>query len=109
MSVSNGLHAVLKKSIQNEKNRHNQHTPLQCSGEALNLTGSTEFHLKSSGKPISTAEELPLVFRASGGFLMAPDFHWNHTISHRNPSGNVIFSTWRESLGKTSPEGLPLT
>ena len=109
MSVSNGLHAVLKKSIQNEKNRHNQHTPLQCSGEALNLTGSTEFHLKSSGKPISTAEALPLVFRASGGLPVATVFHCNHTTSHRNPSVGTIFPTGRASLGKISPEGLPLT
>ena len=73
------------------------------------LTGSAEFHLKSTGSAITIAEELPLVFRASGGILVATDFHRNNTISLRNPSGGVIFPTGRESLDKISPEGLPLT
>ena len=46
---------------------------------------------------------------ASGGIPVASSFHRNHTISHRNPSGGVFLSTGRKSLGKTSPEGLPVT
>ena len=46
---------------------------------------------------------------ASGGIPVITGFHRNHTISHRNPSGGVFLSTGRESLGKTSPEGFPVT
>ena len=46
---------------------------------------------------------------SSGGIPVDAGFHRNHTISHRNPSGGVFLSTGRESLGNTSPEGLPVT
>ena len=75
----------------------------------LILTGSAEFHPKLTGNAISTAEEFPLVFWASCGIPVATDFHRNHTISHRNPSGGVFLSTARERLGKISPEGLLVT
>ena len=53
---------------------------------------------------------------ASGGISLAIRFHWNHTMSHRNPSSGVIFSTGRDSVGKISifwwpkipPETFPL-
>ena len=48
-------------------------------------------------------------FRSSGGIPVAIDFHQKHTISHQNPSGEVMFSTGKESLVEISPEGLPLT
>ena len=46
---------------------------------------------------------------ASGGIPVDTGFHRNHKISHRNPSGGVFLSTGRDSLGKTLPEGLPVT
>ena len=58
---------------------------------------------------MSSAEELLQAFRASDDIPVANDFHHKHTMSHRNPSGGIMFSTGRESLGKISPEGFPLT
>ena len=58
---------------------------------------------------MSSAEELPLVFWAYGSIPVGTDFYRKHTSSHRNPSGGVMFSIGRESLGEISPEGLPLT
>ena len=46
---------------------------------------------------------------ASGGIPMDTGFHRNHKISHRNPSGGVFLSTGKNSLGKTSPEGVLVT
>ena len=83
--------------------------PLSVPVRYWNRTGSTEFHLKSTGSLISSAEQLLRVFWASGGIPVATDFHRKHTISHQNPSGGVMFSTGRESLGEISPEGLLFT
>ena len=40
---------------------------------------------------------------------MVTSFHWNQTISHRNPSREIFLSNVRVGLGKISPDSLPVT
>ena len=44
------------------------------------FTGSAEFYPKSTRTATFTAEELPVVHSAFGGFPVALVFQWNHAI-----------------------------